>query len=327
MAVTVYKHSDASAPVLSGTVGALIALLDAVLVNGYGAKPAAGWTKPFSGTNLAVYRNSAAVGSGLYLNVDDNAQAATAGAREARLRGNEIATQANTGTAVTGVTGPFPTTGLLAAGIIVRKSKSADATARDWIMVADQRTFHLWTKPLGTMGWSGFSFGDFFSLKGATDPFRAIIIGRSAGDAIQADESVDNLSVLAALTTLVAGHYTPRSYEGDIVGATSTIGKHGDGVKGSTTRLEGNMLYPNPTDGNVLLSQLWVHEDTGLQGTVRGRLRGLWQWLHIASAPVNDQDTFSGAGTLAGKTFMILKPAMTADGIYVVETSDTWETN
>ena len=56
MGVTVYRFDDAGAPTLSAAAGALISVLDACLVNGYGAKPAAGWTKAFSGTNQAAYR-------------------------------------------------------------------------------------------------------------------------------------------------------------------------------------------------------------------------------------------------------------------------------
>ena len=40
-APTIYRSTDASAPVLTGEVGKLVDLLDACLVNGYGAKSAA----------------------------------------------------------------------------------------------------------------------------------------------------------------------------------------------------------------------------------------------------------------------------------------------
>lgn len=59
MGVTVYRFDDAGAPTLSAAAGALISVLDACLVNGYGAKPAAGWTKAFSDTNQAAYRQGA----------------------------------------------------------------------------------------------------------------------------------------------------------------------------------------------------------------------------------------------------------------------------
>jgi hypothetical protein len=44
MTVRIYRSTDGSAPVLTGQAGKLTDLLDAILVNGYGSKTAAGWT-------------------------------------------------------------------------------------------------------------------------------------------------------------------------------------------------------------------------------------------------------------------------------------------
>ena len=52
MTVRVYRWDDASAPVLTGEVGKLAALLKACLVTGYGSKTAAGWSNPYSATNV-----------------------------------------------------------------------------------------------------------------------------------------------------------------------------------------------------------------------------------------------------------------------------------
>ena len=41
MAVTVYRSTDASAPLLTNSNGSLIAVLRACLVDGYGSKPPA----------------------------------------------------------------------------------------------------------------------------------------------------------------------------------------------------------------------------------------------------------------------------------------------
>src|SRR4051812_48257028 len=124
MAVTLYKSTDAGAPVLTGQVGSLVALLDAVLVNGYGAKPAAGWTKAFAGANLAAYRVTAVGATGFYLDVVDSGLSGTLGARSARCRGFETMTALSTGT------GAFPTVAVAVNGIQVFKSASLDATAR-----------------------------------------------------------------------------------------------------------------------------------------------------------------------------------------------------
>jgi hypothetical protein len=147
MTVRVYRSTDASAPVLTGQVGSLIALLDAVLVNGYGALSAAGWTKSFSTTNKAAYRQNATgannTAAPMYLYVDDTGPGAGA-AREARACGFE------TMSAITPTgTGQFPTAALSTIGVgtvVIRKSVSADAVARPWTIVANGQTIYLFMR-------------------------------------------------------------------------------------------------------------------------------------------------------------------------------------
>src|SRR5574341_358034 len=207
MAVTLYKSSDASAPVLTGVAGSLITVLDGCLVNGYGSKAAAGWTKPFSGSNLAVYRNNPTGGTGFYLNIDASAPAGNVLGTHAYARGNEVATQANTRAAVTGATGPYPTAAQLANGIPILKGETPDATARPWTVSADDKTFTLLTKPGNMHEWSGFHYGDIFSLK-TGDAYRSIIIGRGAEEAIgRMISTQENLSEMIALTTANTAHY------------------------------------------------------------------------------------------------------------------------
>jgi len=319
MAVTLYKSSDASAPVLTGQVGSLVALLDAILVNGYGAKAAAGWTKPFTGTNAASFRNSPTGGTGSYLQVDDNATSSVLAARSARLRGFEAMTTQTAGT------GGFPTAGQLASGCQVYKSFTADATARAWVCVADQYTLTLLTNPGAESelnGWSTFHFGDFFSLK-AGDAYRAIIIGRTAEPlAVGQQDTSETFQDFALLSATNAGHYVARNFSG-VGQLAQVVGKHcGDLAK----RL--GVPYPNPADGGLFLAQMWLHEDVGNQSVIRGRLRGIWDFLHEPMVSVNDGDTFSGAGALAGKSFLMARPLASNLGVIrclVLETSNTWE--
>lgn len=324
MAVTLYKSTDASAPVLTGQVGSLVALLDAVLVNGYGAKPAAGWVKAFAAANLAAYRMATVGATGFYLDVVDSGSSGTLGARSARCRGYEVMTGLSTGT------GAFPTTAAAVNGIQVFKSATADAAARPWIIVADNKTFTLLTNPGvdALSGWSTFHFGDIFSLK-TGDAYRAIIIGRAIealapGANLPSEEHIQDL---VAPTVLATGHWMPRTFAGASALAVN-VGKHcGDNAK------RGFVPYPNPPDNSLMLSQFWVHEPLSNLGAIRGRLRGLWDFLHDPMAPVNDGDTAAGSGVMAGKNFLIARPVggstavLTAVRILVLETSDTWETS
>jgi hypothetical protein len=45
-----------------------------------------------------------------------------------------------------------------------------------------------------------------------------------------------------------------------------------------------------------------------------------------ATTAFTDGDTFSGAGAYSGKTFLVIKGSASS-GLYIVETSDTWDTN
>jgi hypothetical protein len=314
MTVTIYRSTDGSAPVLTGQVGTLVTVLDAVLVNGYGAKAAAGWAKSYSGTNTATYRMGA--GTQFYLHVSDNAPAT---AKEARVWGSETASAVLTGTNL------FPTVAQASTGVFARKSTTADATARAWAIAADDRTMYMFvlTADLASC-YLGWGFGDF--AKQGTDSYNCQVIGRDTENSATTTTSVERFPLLGvALTTVAGGHYIARPYTG-IVGALNS-GVHADSVKmGGVTVMgaggTGALQYLNGIDGGLYLSPLWIHE-TGTQ-TLRGRLRGLWGFCHNAAA-VSDGDTFSGTGSLAGRTFLILK-ASGSSGLYVVETSDPWDT-
>ena len=91
MTVKVYRFDDASAPVLSASPGALIGVLSACLVDGYGSKTGAGWTKTV-GTNVAAYKQGTG-GSGMSLRVDNSVSAVG----YARVVGYESMTDVNTG--------------------------------------------------------------------------------------------------------------------------------------------------------------------------------------------------------------------------------------
>jgi len=170
-APTIYKSTDGSAPTLSGTAGDLVNLLDKCLVAGYGAKATAGWTKPYVGTNKASFRQGA--GNQFYLRVVDDASGAGTG-KEAKTVGYETMSDVDNGT------GLFPTAVQLATGITVRKSLTADATTRAWILIADDRTFYLFvlTADIGNTYYA-FGFGDIFSLL-TGDGYKTVIIGRNA---------------------------------------------------------------------------------------------------------------------------------------------------
>lgn len=303
---TVYSSGDASAPVLTGQVGSLIGVLDACLVNGYGSKTAAGWSKAYSGTNAADYRQAS---SGMYLDVNDNA-AGSGGAQEANVRGYETMTALATGS------NAFPTTAQQGSpGLYVRKSASADATSRGWVVLADGQTFHLFILSGDTVGrYQSFSFGAFYSFKSG-DAYKNCIIGHTAPGASSAS-GLDGGSLATSPTTTTSGSYIDRTQAG--TGTSITCGVMGLGSLVFTQPFNG----PNLPDGNVYISRLFVSEASTANG-LRGYVRGLYQI--ITASGLNDGDTFSGTGDFAGRSFTVLNRSN--GGAYLALETSAWDTS
>ena len=341
---TVYSSTDASAPILYGAAGSLVALLKAILVNGYGSKAAAGWTNPYTGTNTAVFQSGNNSNAPSVLFVGDTGTVA------ATLVGGTAASAAN----YAGLTNPFPTSAQQTSGLNIMKSATADSSnARPWICVADNRTFYLFIDPTSALTYGYYScyFGEMYSYKAAsgnTDNTR-LVVGAGGGSTYSAGTYGSSLNAVGTLQKTSTAYYDgtqpeymAQSYTGS--GGSIQVYKTGDiskcptnsamiansNVPGNSSQYLGNMTYPSPVDGGLYVSPGWVHEYNGSTPPLRGHLRGIWYPLHIM--PLSNGDTFSGVGALAGKTFQ----AINANGGYngalyqgqlFVETSSTWDSN
>lgn len=321
MTVNVYKSTDASAPnVLAGTIGTLITVLDACLVDGYGSKSAAGWTKAFSGTNKAAYKQGSG-GGGLqfYLRVDDSLLAV-----QAKAVGYETMSDVDTGT------GPFPTSGQLAAGTYFPKSVSDDAVVRPWMVIATNRAFYLYVHhdELDITASSAYKlmafFGDITSYKSG-DQYNCLILGNYASGV-----ATNNFgTATGALNTQLPGHYLARAYTQ--IGGSVHVGKIIDYYRNGQSVIIGGAggptyatPYPDPMTGGMLLAPIYVTEGVSGYATVRGVMPGLWAPLH--NLPGNHYDTFSGSGVFSGKTFTLLDATNGGNGRcrVAIETSNTW---
>lgn len=318
MTVTVYRSSDASAPVLTGQVGSLITVLDACLVTGYGALGAAGWAKEFTATNKAVYR--AAAGNRMRLRIDD-----TFG-NESRAVGYETMTTVDAGT------NAFPTNVQLSGGMYIRKSNTADATARPWVIVATEKAFYFlpdsaganWLTAPAVSSLSGqFYFGEFQSFKSG-DLYNTMIIG--------ADTSGTNLCQLGQLVTSGpthsngSSHYLARSYLN--TGTSILCSKRAlyDVTSSPIIGYSGGYYPPFPdiVTNDMMISPIVIYEPSaGNQSVIRGMMSGLWAPLH--QTPGAHADTINGSGTTAGKTFLLFDTAMgSTNGRGLLEISNTW---
>ena len=345
MTVNIYRSTDASAPTISGTAGSLVTLLDAVLVNGYGTQPAAGWSIQYTGTDKRVYKMGAGTPSfSLYIN-DAGPGAATG--QEARASGFIAPTGLGTGT------GQFPSSAQMtttSGALVIRKSNTLDTTARGWTIVADTSTLYLFIETgdnlSGILSAYPFVFGNFFSYS-SSDVNNCCIIGRNTEN----DNNCvwDPLSAVGGNAdtpaTVGMGQYVASSWTG--VGGSVPFGKFVDSImtgsgnssaegQTGTTGLNGasyfigsnatpaNFPYPNAADGAMWLSPIRICHN----GSMRGYLKGLWAPLH--NMPMNHDDVLTiTSGNLSGKSFVMQNiPAYTATaqstGQIAVEFSNTW---
>lgn len=328
MTVTVYKSTDASAPTLTGQVGSLVALLDAILVNGYGSKASQGWTKPYTATNKAVFKMAG--GNQRYIDVDDTNSGS--GANISRIVGYETMTAVATGT------GPFPSAALLTGGVYVHKSSTADATARPWYAIGNGTMFYLLTMASATSFTTngsvagGFMFGDFTSYTPG-DTFNTILCGAQS-TTLAPGSTTNHLLALGYLGSLVNGAYVPRAYTGiggavEVQKRTNYAIARNSGTAadrygmGNTLGVSGIPLGfatgPNIPDGGFYLDRIWLSESAGL----RGELPGLW--TNVIPGGVNHLDTIAGNGPLTGKTFeMLVFGSGGTASLPLFEISNTW---
>jgi len=296
MGVSVYRWDGAGAPQLQAVAGNLIAVLDYALVTGKG------WTKVFSATNKAVYRPPQ--GNRFYLRVDDT------GTTDAQVKAYETMSDVDTGT------GTFP------AGTTqynARKAASVDGINRRWVIVADEKLFHMWAQSdtnlvLPTNG-TYLSFGDLRTLLPG-DAYCTILSGANSTGGMTNMNLASSISGSTTGLVFARGHgQAPGSQTGGYSASIYAGGSFG----------AGGMAFPSPYGADFKMGRITTHDTTTPSAGVRAIVPGMWAAFHQNGTLVH-LDTFSGAaGTdLAGRTFIYIRVA--ASYALVLETSDTWYT-
>lgn len=372
-----HYHSEMTgAPVLNGTAGSLISVLDACLVNGFnarsidslvvangiatatvsaehgytadhvvlisGATPAAlngeqritsvtqttfsfavsgvpdgaasgaisskiaplGFEKPFSGTNLAVYRSGDLLSTRMLLRVDDT------GAQNARVVGYEAMTDINTGT------GLFPLNTQIGGGYWP-KAGSTSSTARGWTIIGDGRAFYLHVHTRDdppNRGVNGvvLGFGDFLSLRSG-DTYGAFLAclndeysrSESYSGGLQAGTTDLNrnwVSVPRSYTMIggaIVCYNRPESYARD----HDSGGQSGDSII---------LTYPNAANNGMILSKKVLIEVA--TQTLRGYFPGIYHAPQNLHQAFNWRDKIDGQGPLLGRKLMAVKTGTPAGG-------------
>lgn len=306
-----YLSTDPGAPALTPTAGSFIALLRACLVDGYGTKPPAGWSMPWSSGSpptRAAFRQGARSG---YLTFDLYVDNST---QDVGLAGYEQVEGQDTGT------GRFPAPGTFGV-------RSLGRTTSGWVLLADHRTFYFWTVDLdNSTGFGPIWFGDFRSFKD-NDQYACLLC--APGDARPHGATWNGFNMHYAMNSIGYGMVAARAYDG--VTVSPSIGIHTDAAKCLYVPSGDPALRPgvNPPDAKLWIGHIYVHEPDRV---LRGVLRGLWAALSHRDS-VADGLEFDGEGPLAGRRFRWTRVGGYRQtgwgerfaGAVVCEVSDTWD--
>ena len=300
-AVTRYSAVDTYAPLLLPILGSLGQVLATVLNSGYTGRSAAGWAIPYNDNyERIVFQNGTGSRQRYFQILDNNISLPNM----ASLYGYEAMTAIDTGT------GKFPSDAQIITPNYssIVKNDSVTVAARNWLIFADHKICFLLINQQATTDFANaclYIFGDFVTLNTA-DLYNSLIIGRAYSSSAVSNNGASAQTCVIGST--LEAHYVARSYTQ--LGGSLKVGKHGDDYKNG-------VQFPNPVDGSLLMSRVWITEPTGV---VRGYIPGLWRPCSSYTYFTHG-DTFNGTGVLTGKTFEIIR---VYQGALIIETSNTW---
>lgn len=313
----IYKSTDAGAPVVTGQVGAWSSCVQACLVGtsgiAYGSTPAAGWSAAYSGTNKVALRNSlAAGGMGCYSRIDDNGPGA-GGAREAFMTTYATMSDVDTGTGIT------PTAAQIAGGAVSRKSATADSTVRKWVIVADELTWYgLLESDVASATERMIVGGGKFESFVPSDAAPYFCLGGDTVNTTVGSNTAISTTNSFATPFYNTGLWLGRGYSGAGAAIRASIASVGPNrVSGSYSM----MSDPAPGSSERFFAPVMIVSE----GTIRGRLRGLYLALNNLSAVTNFSQVAGATGLPAGSLLTLGGVASAGtDGKIAIESALEW---
>lgn len=319
MTLRYYSSADGSAPVLTGQNDALCALLHACLVTGYGAQTAAGWTRQYDAANKSVFQMAAAGGRlQASFRVLDDGSLATVAAREAVIRGYESMSDVDTGV------DPFPLTSQRTdVNCVIRKSSTADATARPWKMVATERFFILCVE-FQTAVWGKTFFGELdYSDTYESDNYCVVCAPRAVGNSSAFNDAFSNGISSSAGTGSAAGLYLARNRGGTVkssVGYIKTF-QPNYGLNGADLS-----EYPDPSDNKLRIFPTIIldNQNTGIASAQNRQPRAILPYVfepfwETTPPGVAAGDIAGASGYSATASFVLVHPSTYACWLQTAE--------
>lgn len=215
-------------------------------------------------------------GNRFYLRVLDDGSDATNTTKVALIRGYEVMTGIDTGT------GDFPTAAQMSTGLFVSKSTTADATARPWMILADEKRLVMFNgySHVVADAYNHWGFGDLVGAS-AADAYASFIYGcNTTANAVNTLPGGAIGRGNVAFSAIELGMYSPRlaSGAGTAIGALTSL------PSASTNGSGSNTFDPPLSNGDVAIDAIQVCNGTTNVKAPRGRFPGVHHLRHYLDA-------------------------------------------
>ena len=246
-----------------------VALADQTATGTITAKVApAGWEKPFSATNIGVFKSLKPSATGCYFRVDDS----TASAYSFTVDGYETMADSATGTGLFQATYRH-----------FIKTASLDSSLRHWMIIANGSMVYIGISNLVASGGYGYQWGAFGDIKSrkSNDAYRAFIRGN-----FSANQSLSNHQMYSVFYGAVGSDVgvLVRDFTG-VSGARRCHPMMYPDASGTFGGASGTP-YPNGADYSLLLQRVHVLEaDRNIRGWMPGMVTSPQNLMaHITTA-------------------------------------------
>jgi hypothetical protein len=307
----VYLSTDSGAPVMNrATAGSAVAVLRACLVTGFGTKPPAGWTEPFTGTNKAAFKNDVASGgTGQLTRIFDNLS--VNGTNLFTVQSFASMSDVDTGTSATNVHNGF-------------RTPAQTTGSASWMVVADEHTFYFTATDQPGTATAARMFvggGDTASFQVA-DAYRYFALGLSGTNANNVLEFLTQAPGNAGFGgTAAAGLSLGRSHTG--TGGATNYGIAFPHITANGAQIGDSRLPARPAANSADEAAMPCYAIA--PNIIRARMRGLYVPMADIRAlmPGYEKagDGFGGPGSVC--RFLSSGSGPTTSGLWV-ETALEW---
>ena len=283
--------------------------LGASSVHGTYNKAGLGWTQPFTGTNASIFQmgnsggyfGSNSPNAGHIIEVQDNG-AFAGGAKEMGVRG------AVSTTGMGAWTNAYPSAAQQANGLCWFKSTTADATARTWALIGDDKGFYLMMEATNTNATAQLVYFGWYPTFKVGDLYNSMINGsatfNTAATSITGNMSLQSTQFVAPLN---ASAYTARNSSqtgGSVQINIFPLWSAGGSFAALGGTGTGSLTIPNGPDGAIWHLPLFITD--GLATNFRGMMPGNYPPMHSAPfALYEDSSNIAGApGVVARCLFL-----------------------